>query len=105
MNNYDRKRISFGEATSNDNGKTSGSGLIGVLAGIIGVLVFAATSACLYFHVDGVTMELIDKAIALIGISALLLGVRKVSPAMGNSTAAKIVKNIEDNIENKNEKG
>ena len=99
MSNFNPKRISLAEATSNDNGKTSGSGCIGFLAGIIGVIIFLCTAICLYFHVEGITIELIDKSITLIGISALLLGVRKVSPIINNKNESK---EIIETIENKN---
>ena len=101
MNNYNPKKISLAEATSNDNGKTSGSGFIGFLTGVIGALVFLCTAICLYFHVEGITIELVDKSITLIGISAVLLGVRKISPFISNSNNTKVLKNIEENSENK----
>ncbi len=55
--------------TSNDNGKTSGSGTMGILAVFIGLLVFA------YATIAAAT--LVNSAVTVIGIGAGLLGVRK----------------------------
>jgi hypothetical protein len=65
----DIKKFSFAEMTSNDNGKTSGSGTMGILAVSIGTIIFAYAAFC--------AAALVNPAVTVIGIGAALLGVRK----------------------------
>ncbi len=68
-------KFSFAQMTSNSDGKTSGSGTLGVLAGLAGVLAF------LYGVIDysfiSKTGTIMAQAIVVITIGAGLLGYRK----------------------------
>ena len=65
----DIKKFSFSEMTSNDNGKTSGSGTMGIFAVGAGLVVF--------LYATFAAAALVNPAVTVIGIGAALLGVRK----------------------------
>lgn len=67
----DIKKFSIAEMTSNDNGKTSGSGTMGILTIIGGLFAF--------LYATFFASALINSGITVIGIGAALLGVRKIS--------------------------
>jgi hypothetical protein len=68
----------FNEFYKNTNGKYSGSGFIGFYAGIAAILVFIAGCIASFLHVPD-ALEIMEKALYMITISAALLGVRKLS--------------------------
>ena len=82
----DMKKFSFAELTSNDNGKTSGSGFVGVLVGTVGALAFLLGVIDKMFISH--TMDIISQASMYTGIGATLLGVRKVVTSKGSVVGA-----------------
>ncbi len=72
----EQRNFRWQELIQNTTGKTSGSGTVGVLVGIISAIGLIVASVAFFMQMAG-TMELFDKFITALGISALLLGVRK----------------------------
>ena len=70
------KDFSFAEMTSNGNGKTSGSGTMGVLVVAIGCISFLV-GALHFSFVKDVSADVMMYSTALITIGAGLLGYRK----------------------------
>ena len=75
-NSFDHTRFKLREAVTNQDGKTSGSGLIGFLMGLVAVLTALGGLTGWYLELWGWT-EIFEYAIKLAGISALLMGARK----------------------------
>ena len=78
MMDYEKSKFRFSETFNNSDGKTSGSGFVGVIMGLIATLSFIAVVVGWYFGLDDV-MEMAEKVLKLGGLSAILMGVRKVS--------------------------
>lgn len=71
----DINKFSFAQLTSNSDGKTSGSGTMGVLICTIGCLTFLAGCVDkIFFSKD---VDILVQTIIFTGIGATLLGVRK----------------------------
>jgi len=68
-------KFSFGELTSNSNGKTSGSGTAGLYIVFIGGVCFLL--GCIDKMFLDKSVDIITQSIILIGIGAGLLGYRK----------------------------
>jgi hypothetical protein len=68
-------KFSFAELTSNQDGKTSGSGTMGVLICTIGCLTFLVGCVDKIFFSEDV--DILVQTIIFTGIGATLLGVRK----------------------------
>jgi hypothetical protein len=68
-------KFSFGELTSNSNGKTSGSGTAGIYIVFIGGVCFLL--GCIDKMFLDKSVDIITQSIILIGIGAGLLGYRK----------------------------
>ena len=79
----DITKFSIAEMTSNDDGKTSGSGTVGIVISFIGGLCFLLGAVDKMF-LSG-TVDILTQSIVVIGIGVGLLGYRK-----GKSTDAKI---------------
>jgi hypothetical protein len=77
MNNLkvDINKFSFGQLTSNTNGKTSGSGTAGLYIVFIGGICFFL--GCIDKMWITHTVDVITQSIILVGIGAGLLGYRK----------------------------
>jgi hypothetical protein len=71
----DIKKFSFAEMTSNSNGKTSGSGTMGIYIVIIGGICFLMGSIDKMFLSKDI--DVITQSIIYTGIGATLLGYRK----------------------------
>ena len=71
----DISKFSFGQMTSNSDGKTSGSGTMGVLICTVGALCFFLGAVDKMFL--GKTVDIMTQSIILVGIGAGLLGYRK----------------------------
>jgi hypothetical protein len=71
----DITKFSFAEMTSNDDGKTSGSGTVGVVISFIGGLCFFLGSLDKMFFSG--TADILTQSIMVIGIGVGLLGYRK----------------------------
>lgn len=83
----ENRKFRWQELIQNTTGKTSGSGTVGVLIGLISSLGLIVASVAFFMQLPD-TMELFDKFITAMGISALLLGVRKFT-AKKDGTEAK----------------
>ena len=68
-------KFSFAQLTSNNDGKTSGSGSMGVLICTVGSLCFLLGVVDKMFLTK--TIDIVNESIILIGIGAALLGYRK----------------------------
>ena len=75
---FNKSKFVFSETFNNSNGKTSGSGFIGVIMGIACILGFCSGVVGWYLE-KPLIIEFMDKVLQFGGLSALLLGVRKVS--------------------------
>ena len=75
--------FSFGQMTSNSDGKTSASGTMGVLVCTIGTLCFLI--GCLDKVFINKDIDIITQSIIFVGIGAGLLGIRKTT-AENNKT-------------------
>lgn len=71
-------KVRFSDFLRNTNGKFSGSGLIGVLAGLASILVFISGAVAAYLQVPE-AIDIMDKALMGLTVSSVLLGVRKFS--------------------------
>lgn len=79
----DKSKFKFAETFNNKDGKTSGSGMVGVLMGLTTVLCFIAGTIGLFFGIDGI-MDLVDASLQLGLLSGALLGLRKATGIFGN---------------------
>lgn len=70
-------RFSFAQMTSNESGKTSASGTMGVLICAVGTLCFLI--GCLDKVFVSKDIDIITQSIIFVGIGASLLGLRKVT--------------------------
>jgi len=78
MMDYEKSKFRFSETFNNSNGKTSGSGFVGVIMGLTATLAFIAGVVGWYLEFDGV-MEFMEKVLKFGSLSAVLMGVRKIS--------------------------
>ena len=79
----DISKFSWPEMTSNETGKTSASGTIGVIISLVGALGFLFGIADKMFLNKSV--EILDQSIFVIGIGVGLLGYRKGKDLNGTS--------------------
>lgn len=78
---FDHKKFTFKEIFINEDGKTSCSGFIGGMAGLAAILGFVVSLIGWFAQLDN--LELIsNNSLQFLGISALLLGVRKGASAV-----------------------
>jgi hypothetical protein len=78
MMDYEKSKFRFSETFNNSSGKTSGSGFVGVIMGLTATLSAAACIVGWYLGLDDVEM-VFELVLKFAGLSALLMGVRKVS--------------------------
>ena len=76
--NKEKSKFKFSETFNNRDGKTSGSGFIGVILGIITALAFIAGMSGWWVGKDGF-IEVLEVVLKLGFLSGVLLGVRKVT--------------------------
>ena len=74
----DINKFSFAQMTSNSDGKTSGSGTMGVLMCTVGTLCFLLGAVDTAFITK--TTDIMVQSIIFVGIGAALLGYRKSKP-------------------------
>jgi hypothetical protein len=77
-NEKDRSKFVFSETFNNKNGKSSGSGFIGVILGMLTAASFIAGMTGWWLGKEGV-IEILEIILKLGFLSGLLLGVRKVT--------------------------
>jgi len=78
MSKFDANKFRFRETFTNYNGKTSGSGFVGVILGLIAGAAFIAAMVGYFLEIPN-TIEVMEQMLKLIAASTILLGVRKVS--------------------------
>ena len=78
MGMFNRSKFVFSETFNNANGKTSGSGFIGV---ILGLIAGAGIISCIvgFFLQMPNTIELLGEILKLVAAVTVLLGIRKLS--------------------------
>lgn len=75
---YNRSKFVFSETFNNASGKSSGSGFIGVLLGIVAGIGILACIVGYFFKLPN-TIELLGEILKLVAAVTILLGVRKLS--------------------------
>jgi len=75
---YDKSKFRFSETFNNSDGKTSGSGFIGVIMGLVATASFITVLVGWWLHKPEI-LEMFDKVLQLGLLSAALMGVRKIS--------------------------
>jgi hypothetical protein len=78
MSMSEKSRFKFSETFNNKNGKTSGSGFVGVILGLITCFAFITGMVGWWIGKDGV-IEFLEIVLKLGFLSGVLLGVRKVT--------------------------
>jgi len=71
-----KHRFIFAEVFNNSDGKTSGSGFIGVVMGLVGCLAFVAAIVGYFLQLPD-TIPFMQQTIFFIGSATVLLGIRK----------------------------
>jgi len=74
---YDKSKFSFSETFNNKDGKTSGSGFIGVILGLVAAFGFVAGTVGFFIGIND-TIEYLGLVLKLVGVAAVLLGARKI---------------------------
>jgi hypothetical protein len=97
---FDKSKFKFSETFNNGDGKTSGSGFIGVLMGMIVIIGFLSGLVGWWAGKPQV-LEILDKVLQLGLLAAGLLGVRKLS---GVLTAGKNGVGVEQSSESDDKK-
>lgn len=104
-------RISVREAFNNDNGKTSGNKLVGMITCFVCLFIFIACVAFFFItqDMDESILKIIDKDLYLYTVGCGLMGVKTIAASIGKnrinfgSTHNKPKHNIEEEIEEKDE--
>ena len=78
MGKYNRSKFVFAETFNNATGKTSGSGFIGVILGLIAAAGIVAGTIGYFYEVPN-TLEFLGVILKLVAASTILLGVRRLS--------------------------
>ncbi|MFW6311047.1 MAG: hypothetical protein ACOC1K_02305 [Nanoarchaeota archaeon] len=84
MSDFEKSKFRFSETFNNRDGKTSGSGFVGVIMGLIASLGFVGGLVGFFFGLDGM-ISVLEMSIQLGFLSSILMGVRKVSGVFGNN--------------------
>jgi hypothetical protein len=75
---FDPKKFVFHETFTNQNGKQSGSGFVGVILCLVGAAAFIAAMVGYFLQIPN-TLEIMGKILELVAAATILLGVRKIS--------------------------
>ena len=78
MGMYDKSKFVFSETFNNKDGKTSGSGFIGVILGLIAGASFVAAMVGYFFQIPN-TLEVMGEILKIVAAATILMGIRKVS--------------------------
>ena len=89
-----RDKFVIAEIFSNSDGKTSGSGFVGVMIGVVGCLGFLVAIVGYLFNMPN-TVEVMRETTMFIGASSILLATRKVSGRIGSG-----VQDVQDQPDN-----
>ncbi len=81
---YNKSKFNFSETFNNSNGKTSGSGFVGVITGLLTAIAFSVAMIGWWLGKPDI-IDIFDRILQLGLLSAALLGVRKVSGVLTNS--------------------
>lgn len=84
MNDYNKSEFKFSETFNNSDGKTSGSGFVGVILGLLTGVGFIIGIFAWFLELPNV-IDYFEKVLQLGFLSASLMGVRKLSGAFGNN--------------------
>ena len=76
MTDYQKSKFRLSETFNNHNGKTSGSGFVGVIMGLVAIVAFIAGIVGWFLHYKD-ALDLLRIVLELAGLSIVLLGVRK----------------------------
>jgi hypothetical protein len=88
MMGYNKSKFKFSETFNNKDGKTSGSGFIGVITGLVGTfLIFAGVFAFFFKYPEA--LGFLGLGLKVILISASLMGVRKVGGQFADAKGGK----------------
>ena len=86
---YEKSKFQFSETFNNSDGKTSGSGFIGVITGLVGAfLIFVGVFAFFFKYPEA--MEFLGIGLKVLGISAALMGVRKIGGQLVEAKNGKV---------------
>lgn len=85
MGEFNENRFIFHETFMNTNGKTSGSGFIGVILGLVAAASFLAAIVGYFLEIPD-TLSIMNKILEISLISASLLGVRKIAGVLTKKT-------------------
>jgi len=100
MSNFDRKKFVFHETFMNSSGKTSGSGFIGVILGLIAGGAFISTIFGYWFEIPN-TIEVMGEILKLVAASTILLGVRKISGNLVKNGNGNGTEDVSTNVQQK----
>lgn len=81
---YNKSRFRFSETFNNTDGKTSGSGFIGVIMGLVATASFITVLVGWWLGKPEI-LDMFDKVLQLGLLSAALMGVRKISGVLTDS--------------------
>jgi len=73
---FDKSKFVFSETFNNTDGKTSGSGFMGILLGLVGSACMVAAMVGWFMNIPNV-IEVMGKIIIVLSLSGALLGLRK----------------------------
>jgi len=73
---HGKNKFRFEEIFLNSDGKTSGSGFVGIILGLVGCLAFIASIIGFFLQLEDV-IPFMQQTIFFIGAATVLLGVRK----------------------------
>ena len=89
----DINKFSFAQMTSNSDGKTSGSGTMGILICTVGAICFLM--GCVDKMFISKDMDVITQSIVFVGIGSALLGYRKSKESSSPATVADTTDNTQ----------
>jgi len=75
-----RNKFVVAELFSNSDGKTSGSGFVGIMVGTLGCVAFATATVGYIFNLPN-TIDVMQQSSIFIGAASALLAARKFSPS------------------------
>jgi len=77
MDNFDKTKFNIAEIFNNKNGKSSGSGFLGIILGLIAGISFIIAMIGYIFHLPD-TLNVMSNILTLAFTACALLGIRKI---------------------------